>query len=63
MTLWGIGMMKLDRLSIPVSSARWALRSSSKCPVALGDSTGFGIFLQEATSGGSPNGCVLWFQE
>jgi catechol 2,3-dioxygenase-like lactoylglutathione lyase family enzyme len=75
MTLWGIGMMKLDHLNIPVTnldrSRAWyvgtlGLAVEFEVPdrrtAALGDSNGFGIFLQEATSGVSPNGCALWFQ-
>jgi catechol 2,3-dioxygenase-like lactoylglutathione lyase family enzyme len=68
-------MMKLDHLNITVSnldrSRAWyvgtlGLAIEFEIPdrrtVAMGDRNGFAIFLQEATSGASPNGCALWFQ-
>ena len=68
-------MMKLDHLRIPVSnlarSRDWyvmtlGLKIEFELPdrrtVALQDSEGFAIFLQEAPPPISPNGCALWFQ-
>ncbi len=68
-------MMKFDHLNIPVGnlerSRDWyvgtlGLAVEFEIPdrrtVALGDSGGFAIFLQEAGSGIGPNGCALWFQ-
>jgi len=68
-------MMKFDHLSIPVTdvnrSREWyvttlGLRVEFELPerrtIALQDSDGFAIFLQEAAAPISPNGCALWFQ-
>lgn len=68
-------MIKFDHLRIPVSdlarSRRWyidtlGLRVEFEVPerqtVALQDSDGFTIFLQEVPSGRDPAGCALWFQ-
>ena len=68
-------MMKFDHLSIPVTdtsrSRDWyigtlGLKVEFEIPdrrtVALQDSDGFAIFLQEAPSPIAPNGCALWFQ-
>jgi catechol 2,3-dioxygenase-like lactoylglutathione lyase family enzyme len=68
-------MMKFDHLSIPVSnvdrSRAWyvatlGLKVEFEVPerrsVALQDSDGFAIFLQEIPSAVDPNGCALWFQ-
>jgi predicted enzyme related to lactoylglutathione lyase len=68
-------MMKFDHLNIPVGnlvrSRDWymstlGLKVEFEIPdrrtVALQDSDGFAIFLQEAASGVTPNGCALWFQ-
>jgi catechol 2,3-dioxygenase-like lactoylglutathione lyase family enzyme len=67
-------MMKFDHLGIPVSNlprsrdwyvATLGLEVEFEVPdrrtVALQDSEGFAIFLQEATTI-VPNGCALWFQ-
>jgi len=67
--------MKVDHLSIPVSnvdrSRAWyvatlGLKVEFEVPerrsVALQDSDGFAIFLQEIPSAVDPNGCALWFQ-
>ncbi len=67
--------MKLDHLSIPVAnvdcSRAWyvsvlGLNVEFEVPerrsVALQDSDGFAIFLQEVPSAVVPNGCALWFQ-
>jgi catechol 2,3-dioxygenase-like lactoylglutathione lyase family enzyme len=68
-------MMKFDHLSIPVTNASrsrdWyvatlGLKVEFELPdrrmIALQDSDGFAIFLQEAASPIIPNGCALWFQ-
>jgi catechol 2,3-dioxygenase-like lactoylglutathione lyase family enzyme len=68
-------MMKFDHLSIPVSDAvrscEWyvatlGLKVEFEVPerrtVALQDSDGFALFLQQASSKVDPNGCALWFQ-
>jgi catechol 2,3-dioxygenase-like lactoylglutathione lyase family enzyme len=68
-------MMKFDHLSIPVAdcarSREWyvatlGLKVEFEVPerrsVALQDSDGFAIFLQEVSSEVEPNGCALWFQ-
>jgi catechol 2,3-dioxygenase-like lactoylglutathione lyase family enzyme len=68
-------MMKFDHLSIPVTdvtrSRDWyvatlGLKVEFEVPdrrtVALQDSDGFAIFLQEVASAAQPNGCALWFQ-
>jgi catechol 2,3-dioxygenase-like lactoylglutathione lyase family enzyme len=68
-------MMKFDHLRIPVSnlarSREWyvatlGLKVEFEVPdqrsVALNDSAGFAIFLQEMPAPIVPNGCALWFQ-
>jgi catechol 2,3-dioxygenase-like lactoylglutathione lyase family enzyme len=68
-------MMKFDHLSLPVTdlarSREWyvanlGLQVEFEIPerqsVALQDSEGFAIFLQQVPSGVSPNGCAMWFQ-
>jgi len=68
-------MMKFDHLSLPVSdlarSKQWyvatlGLKVEFEIPdrrtVALQDSEGFAIFLQEAPNPIVPRGCALWFQ-
>jgi catechol 2,3-dioxygenase-like lactoylglutathione lyase family enzyme len=68
-------MMKFDHLSIPVTNAsrsrNWyvatlGLKVEFEVPdrrmIALQDSEGFAIFLQEASFAGVPDGCALWFQ-
>jgi catechol 2,3-dioxygenase-like lactoylglutathione lyase family enzyme len=68
-------MMKFDHLSIPVTdgirSRDWyvstlGLEVEFEVPerrtVALKDTDGFAIFLQETTSPVTTNGCALWFQ-
>jgi catechol 2,3-dioxygenase-like lactoylglutathione lyase family enzyme len=68
-------MMKFDHLGIPVTncarSREWyvstlGLKVEFEIPerrsVALQDTDGFTIFLQEVSSGVEPNGCALWFQ-
>jgi catechol 2,3-dioxygenase-like lactoylglutathione lyase family enzyme len=68
-------MMKFDHLSIPVSdpvcSRDWyvttlGLKVEFEVPdrstVALQDSDGFAIFLQQARSPVNPDGYALWFQ-
>jgi catechol 2,3-dioxygenase-like lactoylglutathione lyase family enzyme len=68
-------MMKFDHLSIPVTdqirSRDWyvstlGLEVEFEVPerrtVALRDTDGFAIFLQEASAPIGPNGCALWFQ-
>ncbi len=68
-------MMKFDHLSIPVTdctrSREWyvaalGLQVEFEIPdrraVALQDSNGFAIFLQEVAAVVQPNGCALWFQ-
>jgi len=67
--------MKFDHLRIPVSdlarSREWyvatlGLKVEFEVPdqrsVALNDSDGFAIFLQEMPAPIVPNGCALWFQ-
>lgn len=67
-------MMKLDHLNLPVTNlersrdwyvATLGLAVEFEVPdrrtVALGDSEGFAIFLQESEDA-APNGCALWFQ-
>ena len=67
-------MMKLDHLGLPVSdcarSRDWyvatlGLKVEFEVPerrtVALQDSDGFALFLQEAPAV-HPNGCAMWFQ-
>lgn len=67
--------MKFDHLNIPVSnlarSRDWyistlGLKVEFEVPdrraVALQDSEGFALFLQEVASGARPNGTALWFQ-
>ena len=66
--------MKFDHLNLPVSnldrSRDWYVGTlglavefdvPDRRTVALGDSDGFAIFLQEADVA-RPNGCALWFQ-
>lgn len=68
-------MIKFDHLRIPVSdlarSRDWyvatlGLKIEFEIPdqrsVALNDSEGFAIFLQQASAPVNPNGCALWFQ-
>jgi catechol 2,3-dioxygenase-like lactoylglutathione lyase family enzyme len=68
-------VIKLDHLRIPVAdltrSRAWYLRTLGltvefEVPdgntVALQDSDGFTIFLQEAPARVQPNGAALWFQ-
>jgi len=68
-------MMKFDHLSIPVTdtnrSRDWyvatlGLKVEFEVPergtIALQDSEGFALFLQESSSPISPNGCAMWFQ-
>ena len=68
-------MMKLDHLRLPVSdldrSRDWyvgalGLRVEFEVPdrrtVALQDTDGFAIFLQEVRHAIAPNQCALWFQ-
>jgi catechol 2,3-dioxygenase-like lactoylglutathione lyase family enzyme len=68
-------MMKFDHLRIPVSdlarSREWyvatlSLRVEFEVPdqrsVALNDSDGFALFLQQMPPPILPNGCALWFQ-
>jgi catechol 2,3-dioxygenase-like lactoylglutathione lyase family enzyme len=68
-------MLKLDHLRLPVPdlarSQHWygealGMTVEFEVPahrmVALQDSEGFTIFLQEAAAAGGPSGCVLWFQ-
>jgi catechol 2,3-dioxygenase-like lactoylglutathione lyase family enzyme len=68
-------MMKFDHLSIPVTdrirSRDWYVSTlglkvefevDERRTVALQDSVGFAIFLQEATAPVSTNGCAMWFQ-
>ncbi len=67
--------MKFDHLNIPVAnlarSRAWyvitlGLKVEFEVPdrgtVALQDSGGFALFLQEVASGAVPNGTALWFQ-
>ena len=68
-------MMKLDHLGLPVSdccrSRDWyiatlGLKVEFEVPeretVALQDSDGFAIFLQQTSSPVAANGCAVWFQ-
>jgi len=68
-------MMKFDHLSIPVGNlersrdwyvATLGLAVEFEVPdrrtVALNDSDGFAIFLQERPDAAPPAGCALWFQ-
>jgi catechol 2,3-dioxygenase-like lactoylglutathione lyase family enzyme len=68
-------MMKFDHLNIPVKNlersrdwyvATLGLAVEFEVPdrrtVALNDSEGFAIFLQEITDAPPPPGCALWFQ-
>jgi catechol 2,3-dioxygenase-like lactoylglutathione lyase family enzyme len=68
-------LLKFDHLRIPVSnlaqSRAWyvdklGLKVEFEVPdqrsVALNDSEGFAIFLQEQPAPIVPNGCALWFQ-
>jgi catechol 2,3-dioxygenase-like lactoylglutathione lyase family enzyme len=68
-------MMKFDHLSLPVSqlerSREWyistlGLKVEFEVPdrrtVALNDTSGFAIFLQEKAGGARVDGCALWFQ-
>jgi catechol 2,3-dioxygenase-like lactoylglutathione lyase family enzyme len=68
-------MMKFDHLRIPVGdlarSREWyvatlGLKVEFEVPeqrsVALNDSDGFAIFVQEVPAAIMPNGCALWFQ-
>ncbi|HME22801.1 MAG TPA: VOC family protein [Acetobacteraceae bacterium] len=67
--------MKFDHLSIPVTDANrspdWYVATlrlkvefvvPERRSIALQDSDGFAIFLQEVSSAVDPNGCALWFQ-
>jgi len=72
---WGYrDMMKFDHLRIPVTdtarSRDWyvttlGLKVEFEVPdrrtIALQDSEGFAIFLQQASSPVTPHGCALWF--
>jgi catechol 2,3-dioxygenase-like lactoylglutathione lyase family enzyme len=68
-------MLKLDHLRIPVAdlagSRDWYVGTlgmtvefevPDRQTIALQDTEGFTIFLQQAPSGPSPGGCALWFQ-
>jgi catechol 2,3-dioxygenase-like lactoylglutathione lyase family enzyme len=68
-------MMKFDHLSLPVTDAvrsrDWYVATlgltvefeiPDRQAVALQDSEGFAIFLQQVSSGARPDGCALWFQ-
>jgi predicted enzyme related to lactoylglutathione lyase len=68
-------MLKLDHLRLPVTdvarSRAWYISTlgltvefeiPDRQTVALQDSAGFTIFLQEAPAAVVPNGCALWFQ-
>jgi len=68
-------MMKFDHLSISVTdrvrSCDWYVATlglkvefeiSERRTIALQDSEGFTIFLQETSSPVSPGGCAMWFQ-
>jgi catechol 2,3-dioxygenase-like lactoylglutathione lyase family enzyme len=68
-------VIKLDHLRIPVSdlarSRDWYIRTlglqaefevPDRQTVALQDTAGFTIFLQEVASSVVPNQCALWFQ-
>jgi catechol 2,3-dioxygenase-like lactoylglutathione lyase family enzyme len=67
--------MKLNHLRLPVrdlaASRDWYVRTlgltvefevPDRQTVALQDSGGFALFLQEVRSPVVPNGCALWFQ-
>ncbi|HXA26661.1 MAG TPA: VOC family protein [Acetobacteraceae bacterium] len=67
--------MKFDHLSIPVTNAdrsrdwyvatlglRVEFEVAERRTVALQDSGGFTVFLQEVASAVDPNGCAMWFQ-
>jgi len=67
--------MKFDHLSIPVTNAGrsrdWYVATLGmkvefevveRSTIALQDSNGFTVFLQEVLSAVNPNGCALWFQ-
>jgi catechol 2,3-dioxygenase-like lactoylglutathione lyase family enzyme len=68
-------MMKFDHLALPVRnlavSRDWYVATlgltvefelSQRRTVALNDSGGFAIFLQEVSGTPAPNGTALWFQ-
>ena len=68
-------MLKFDHLRIPVTdlarSREWYMDTlgltlefevPDRNTVALQDSEGFTIFLQEAVAALTPGGCALWFQ-
>jgi len=68
-------MLRFDHLRIPVSdlarSQAWYVETlgmhvefevPERQTVALQDSEGFTIFLQQTAAGVRPNGCALWFQ-
>jgi catechol 2,3-dioxygenase-like lactoylglutathione lyase family enzyme len=68
-------MMKFDHLRIPVTdtarSRDWYVRTlglkvefevPDRRTIALQDSEDFAIFLQQASSPGTPHGCALWFR-
>ncbi|HTI82657.1 MAG TPA: VOC family protein [Acetobacteraceae bacterium] len=68
-------MMKLDHLGLPVSdssrSRDWYIATLGlkvefevleRQTVALQDSNGFAIFLQQTSPPIAANGCALWFQ-
>ena len=68
-------MLKFDHLRIPVTdlarSREWYVRTlgmkvefemPDRQTVALQDTEGFTIFLQQVTSPVAPNQCALWFQ-
>jgi catechol 2,3-dioxygenase-like lactoylglutathione lyase family enzyme len=68
-------MMKLDHLALPVSdctiSRDWYVKTlglkvefemPDRQAVALQDSDGFAIFLQQVSGPVRPNGTALWFQ-
>jgi predicted enzyme related to lactoylglutathione lyase len=68
-------MIKFDHLRIPVSdlarSREWHVTTlgltvefevADQRSVALNDSEGFAIFLQQIASPVVPNGCAMWFQ-
>lgn len=69
-------MVKFDHLRIPVTdltrSRDWYIRTlglmvefevPDRQTVALQDTEGFTIFLQEVRTAVAPNQCALWFQE
>ena len=68
-------MLRFDHLRIPVTdlarSREWYMATlgltlefevPDRKTVALQDSEGFTIFLQEAPAAVAPGGCALWFQ-